>query len=136
PDVEVVGRADEAVVADVQALPEPPEDAGDLVAVLLGRHALLARRALDVLAVLVGAGQEERVLALQAAGARQRVGGDRRVGVAHVGHVVDVVDRRRQEIRPAAGHDGLGWRVRYAATAAAHTSLTATPRAAAARWQS
>src|SRR5207245_1938004 len=36
PDVQVLGRADEAVVADVEPVPELPEDGRDLVAVLLG----------------------------------------------------------------------------------------------------
>ncbi len=48
----------------------------------------------DRLAVLVGAGQEEHVLAALAVVARHHVGGDRRVGVAQVRGRVDVVDRR------------------------------------------
>ena len=134
--VQVLRGADEAVVADIEPVPELAEDGRDLIAVLLGGNALLAGDPLDVLAVLVGAGEEECVLALQPPGPGQRIGRDRRVRVPHVGNVVDVVDRCREKPGPALGHEGLGWRVRYAATAAAHTSLTATPRAAAARWQS
>ena len=48
----------------------------------------------DRLAVLVGAGEEEHVLAALAHVAREHVGGDRRVRVAEVRLRVDVVDRR------------------------------------------
>ena len=47
----------------------------------------------DRLAVLVGAGQEEDVLAALAHVPGEDVGGDRRVGVPQVGLAVDVVDR-------------------------------------------
>ena len=53
-------------------------------------------RLLDLEAVLVGAGEEEDVVAEQAVPAGERVGDDGGVGVAEVGHVVDVVDRRRR----------------------------------------
>jgi hypothetical protein len=95
--VDVLGRADEAVVADVVALPQRAERRRHPVAVLLLRDALLAGDPLDVLAVLVGAGQEEDVVAGEAAGPSERVGGDRGVGVPHVGQVVHVVDGGRDE---------------------------------------
>ena len=60
-------------------------------------------RPLHLEAVLVGAGEEEGVVAEQPVPPGQGVGGDRRVGVADVGHVVDVVDRRRHV---EAGHGG------------------------------
>jgi hypothetical protein len=44
--------------------------------------------------VLVGAGEEEGVVAEQAVAARDDVGDDGGVGVADVGARVDVVDRR------------------------------------------
>ena len=62
----------------------------------------------DRLAVLVGAGEEEHVLAALAHVAREHVGGDRRVGVPEVGLAVHVVDRRgdvvghRPSMLPAA----------------------------------
>jgi len=61
--VDGVGGADEPVVADLELLPQVLEPRRDRVAVGLGLHALLARDALDVLPVLVGAGQEEDVVA-------------------------------------------------------------------------
>ena len=51
--------------------------------------------ALDLLAVFVEAGQEERVVADGPVEPRQRVRHDRRVKRAQVGQGVDVVDRRR-----------------------------------------
>ena len=61
---------------------------------LRGREPVLLGRPLHLQPVLVGAGEEADVVAEQPVPARQGVGGDRRVGVADVGHVVDVVDRR------------------------------------------
>jgi hypothetical protein len=45
-------------------------------------------------AVLVGAGEEIDVVVEQAMPTGQRVGDDRRVRVADVGGIVDVIDRR------------------------------------------
>ena len=64
------------------------------VAQLAGGDAELLRRQGDRLAVLVGPGEEEDVLAALAHVARQHVGGDRRVGVAQMRLAVHVVDRR------------------------------------------
>src|SRR5262249_638274 len=60
--VDVLRRADEAVVADVEPRPERLEPRRELVAVLLLGDPALARDPLDVLAVLVGPREEERVL--------------------------------------------------------------------------
>src|SRR5262249_19348558 len=102
--VDVLRRADEAVVADVEPRPEGLEPRRELVAVLLLGDTALARDPLDVLAVLVRPRQEERVLAQEPAGPGQRVGRDRRVRVAHVGRRVHVVDGRRDVIGPWRGH--------------------------------
>ena len=141
--VQVVGRADEAVVADVVALPERLEPRRDAVAVLLLGDALLPGDALDVLPVLVRARQEEHVLPGQPARAGERVRGDRGVRVADVRHVVHVVDRRRDDRRALAfAHfvpvvpELAVAPERQAARAAARTSLIATPFSPAARWQS
>ena len=53
-----------------------------------------ARRLLDFLPVLVGAGQEEHLVAVQPLEARHHVGRDRGVGVADMRGAVHVVDRR------------------------------------------
>ncbi len=68
--------------------------AGDLVGELLRRDAGGGGGALDLLAVLVGAGEEEGIVAEQAVAAGDDVGGDGGVGVADVRARVDVVDRR------------------------------------------
>ena len=54
--------------------------------------------ALHLLAMLVGAGGEDGIVALHALEALDGVGGERGVGVADVRRGVDVVDRRRQVI--------------------------------------
>jgi hypothetical protein len=95
--VDLVGGADVAVVADVQGAPKRPENAGDLIAVFLLVHAFLTRDPLDVLAVLVGAGEEEDIVPRESARAGQGIARDRAIGVTRVGHVVHVVDRRGVE---------------------------------------
>jgi len=93
----VVGRADEAVVGDVHELPEI-EDAlfsrDDVVDELLRRDAGGLGLGLDLLAVLVGAGQKHHVVAPHALVARHRVGRHRAVGVADVQLVAGIIDRR------------------------------------------
>ncbi len=66
-----------------------------------GSSALLLGGPGDLLSVLVGAGQEEDVVAHQPVPPGQGVGVDRRVGVPDMGRVLDVVDRGGDEV---AGH--------------------------------
>ena len=73
-----------------------------LTPVLLGRPGHL-------LAVLVGPGEEEDVVADQPVPPGQGVGVDRGVGVPDVGRVVDVVDRRGDVV---AGHCPVAYRPR------------------------
>ena len=58
-------------------------------------HALASRGLDHLLAVLVGAGQEEHVLAVEPLKARQRIGRDRLIGVADMRHAVRIGDRGR-----------------------------------------
>ena len=88
----VIGGADEAVVADIQQLPQVFDGGDDLVNVLLGGHAGIGGLILDLLAVLVGAGQEHDVIALHPLEAGQRVAGHGGVAVADVQLVAGVVD--------------------------------------------
>ena len=97
-----LGGADEVVVGDVEAVPRGPEPGGVAVGLLLGGEPGLLGRLGHLQAVLVGAGEEVRVVAEQAVPAGERVGDHRRVGVPDVGRVVDVVDRRRDV--EAVGH--------------------------------
>ena len=66
---------------------------GDRVGELLRRQPGGLGGLLNLLAVLVGAGEEVHVVAEQAMPAGERVADDRRVGVAEVRLGVDVVDR-------------------------------------------
>jgi hypothetical protein len=93
--VEFHGRADEEVVGDVERLPKVQGPGDDGVGQGLGRQALLGRRLLDLLAVLVGPRQEKDLPAGLLVKPGQSIGDDRRVGVPDVGNVVDVIDRRR-----------------------------------------
>ena len=88
-----LGGADVVVVGDAHAVPEVAEAGGDLVGELLRGDAGGGGGALDLLAVLVGAGEEEGVVAEQAVAAGDDVGRDGGVGVADVRARVDVVDR-------------------------------------------
>ena len=88
-----VGGADVGVVGDAHALPEGFELGGDLVGELLGGDAGGGGAALDLLAVLVSAGEEPGVVTQEAVTAREDVGHDGGVGVADVGARVDVIDR-------------------------------------------
>ena len=81
-----VGRADEEVVARLEQRRERLEALGVAVGQLLGLDPERVRRVGDRLSVLVGARQEEHVLAALAVVAGHHVGGDRRVGVPEVGN--------------------------------------------------
>ena len=77
---------------DVQLFPEVLEDGHDAVGQLVGVDALLGGRLDHLDAVLVGAGEEERVVAGQAVIAGDGVGADGGVNVAEVRLGVGVVD--------------------------------------------
>jgi hypothetical protein len=101
------GGADIVVVGDAHALPERLELGGDLVGELLRRDAGGSGGALDLLAVLVSAGEEEGVVAEQAVAAADDVGGDGGVSVADVRARVDVVNGGREvELFLSFRHDG------------------------------
>ena len=80
-----VGGADEAVVADVQGVVHGLEACGVLVGEFLGGFA-------ELLAVLVGAGHEAYVEAVEELEAGQHVGGDGFVGVADVRVAIGIGD--------------------------------------------
>src|SRR5699024_18888 len=93
--VVVVGGADEAIVGDVHELPQIEDAAlaGDnVVHKFLGGDAGLLGLVLNLLAVLVGAGEEHHVVATHALIARHGVGGHGAVGVTDVELVGGVVD--------------------------------------------
>ena len=93
----VIGRADEAVIADVHQLPQILDALGaldDVIDELLRRNTGLLGLQLDLLAVLVGAGQELDVVTLQPLVAGHSVGSDGAVGMADVQLIAGIIDRR------------------------------------------
>jgi hypothetical protein len=87
-----VGGAHEVVVGDLHALPEPLEIGHDFVGQGLGGHAPGGGGLLDLLAVLVGAGEEVDLLAHHPPVPGDHVRQHRGVGVPDVGLVVHIVD--------------------------------------------
>jgi hypothetical protein len=93
----VVGGADEAVVGDVHQppqIPDAPLPVHDSVHEFLGGDAGLPGLVLDLLAVLVSAGEEHDVIAAKALVAGKGVGGHSAVGVADVQLIRWIVDGR------------------------------------------
>ncbi len=88
-----IGGADEEVVGGLDPGRERLETLGVAIRELLRLDAERVGGVGDRLAVLVGAGQEEHLLAALAVMARDHVGGDRRVRVPQMRRRVDVVDR-------------------------------------------
>ena len=78
----LLGGADEVVVGEAERLGHGAEAGRVAVGQRARAEALLDRRLLHLEAVLVGAGQEEHVLAVEPLEARDRVGRDGLVGVA------------------------------------------------------
>src|SRR5215213_8945376 len=102
-----LGCADEVVVSDVQKASHTAERAGDLIGKLLWRETARLSRALNLLPVLVGAGQKPDVLTVQPHESRQHVAGYGRVSVTEMRQVVDVIDRRGQKIWLVGSHNAL-----------------------------
>ena len=96
-DMVVIGRADESVIADVHQLPQILDALGALHNVinkLLRGDAGLLGLQLDLLAVLIGAGQELDIVALQALVAGHGIGRHSAVGMADMQLIAGVIDRR------------------------------------------
>ena len=77
-----VGRTDEPVIGHAERIPDRADLTRHAVDIRLGRDAGLGRTVLDLLPMLVGAGEEKHVLAALALIARDRVGQYRLVHVA------------------------------------------------------
>src|SRR5690606_28699873 len=95
PLVPLLGRPDEVVVGDVQAIPELADARHDFIDELLGRLARFLGLALDLLAVLVGSGQIHHPISLEPLVAGHRIAGHRGIRVADVQFGAVIVDRRR-----------------------------------------
>ena len=90
--------ADEAIERDVQPFVHFPEPAG-VAGGELGNGKTLALGGLHHLQpVLVGAGEEKHILAVEPLKTRQRVGRDRLIGVADMRCAIRIVDRGGDEI--------------------------------------
>ena len=89
-----LGCPDEVVVRDVQRGPERLEMRHHLVDERLGRFAGRGGGLRDLLAVLIGAGEQEGIIPPRSVKADQAVGGDAGVGVADMRGGVHVVERR------------------------------------------
>ena len=98
-----LGGADEAVERNVEALVHLLEPAARCASPAAAVGHSLGLGGLDhLLAVLVGAGQEEDVLAVEPLKARQRIGRDRLIGVADMRLAIRIGDRGRDVIDVAA----------------------------------
>ena len=88
-----LGGADEIVVRAVERRRHLLESARVAVGELARREALARRRLLHLEAVLVGAGQEVHVLAVEPLEAGDRIGRQRLIGMADVRRPVGIGDR-------------------------------------------
>ena len=79
--VALIGRRRPAIVFDAERFPQRKELRGDAIHELLGRDALLFRGLLDLLPVLIDAGEEEHILALEPMIARDDIGEHLLIGV-------------------------------------------------------
>ncbi len=89
-----VGRADEIVIGDVQRLGHRLEARRIALGELGRRDAGLGGGLLHLQAVLVDAGQEEHVIAVEPLEARDGVGRDRLIGMADMGLAIGIGNRR------------------------------------------
>ena len=87
-----IRRANQAVVADLPAIPELSVLGTHTVAMGLRGQACRLGRALNLLAVLITAGDEQHLLTLQSLEPGQGIAGQGRVRAPQVGLVVDVVE--------------------------------------------
>src|SRR5690606_22551620 len=88
----LLGGADEITVGKSQHLGHLAKPRGVAVRELARRKLLPGGRLLHLQAMLVGAGQEEDILAVQPLKARDSVGRDGLVGMADVRHAVGIRD--------------------------------------------
>ena len=99
-------RRDEIVVGAIEHAHHLAEFRRVAVSELGRRDALGPRRLEHLDAVLVGAGEEEHVPALQAPEARKRVRRHGLIGMADVRRIVRIGDRRGDVIGPRGSHGG------------------------------
>ena len=103
----LVRGADEVVVIHIHQFPQILDACHDLVHVGLRGHALGSCLALDLLAVLVSAGEEVGVIAFQLLEAGGGVGGDAAIGVADMQVVAGVVNGRGDVVLLLVFHEAF-----------------------------
>src|SRR6516165_891358 len=101
------GGTDEIVIADAEQPRHLEEARGIAVSQLLRRDPGRTRRLLDFLAVLVGTRQESHPTPVEPHETRQHITRHRRIGMAQMRQIVDVIYRGGDEERPVRGHDNL-----------------------------
>ena len=94
-NVVIIGGADKAVVGNIHELPELMETADDIIDVFLRRYALFRSFALDLLTVLVRAGEEIGIITGQALVSCHCIGIDGAVGVPDMQVCARVIDGGR-----------------------------------------
>ncbi len=99
-----LGRADEVVVGEAEQPRHLTKSFGVAVRELARRETSLGRCLLHLEAVLVGAGEEEDILAVEPLEACNGIGGNRLVGVADVRLAVGIGDRGRDVEFRAPAH--------------------------------
>ena len=105
--VPLLGGADEVVLRDVERRRHVAKALRVAVGELDRRQPLGDRRLLHLEAVLVGARQEEHVLAVEPLEARDRIARHRRIGMADMGDPIRIEDRRGEVEARLLGHDGI-----------------------------
>ncbi len=88
-----IGSAYPAVHFQAEDIPLAAKFVGDARGVVFGGEARLLRGALHILAVLVGAGEHVRLVALHVLEAPDHVGGHGGIGVAYVRRGIHVIER-------------------------------------------
>jgi hypothetical protein len=96
------GCADEIIVGTAERLDHRLKSRCILVGQLRWRHSRLTGRLVHFQAVLIGAGQETNIIAIQALEAGERIGGQRFIGVADMRRAVGIGNGGRDVI--AIGH--------------------------------
>src|SRR5262245_50120257 len=90
----IVRGADEMIVLNVASIPSRAEQITHPIGINFGFRTIGRRRLGNLVAVLIGAGEEKRTVADGAVITLQYVRDDRRISVAEVRFGVDVVERR------------------------------------------
>ena len=98
------GGADEVVIGEVHQRREFTKIARHAGGEFPRRHAGRRRRLLYLLTMLVGAGQEAHIIAVEPLETSDDVARKRRVHVTDMGHIVHVIDRRRDVVVRPCGH--------------------------------